>query len=93
MITVKNKNVTYDIENVIGDYKLVGTYNFNSNRIMNFEGHFENTDGSEIGSFYYNELDNGKINKNFNDMNIEIHETLCGILKQTVDEIHNGAVD
>lgn len=95
MITITSKRVMFTIENVEADYKLNGSYTLSDNRITDFNGQFyastqaEGEEAEYLGSYYYNEMGNGKANKNINDVDADIQAALCDLLDTTIAEIKN----
>lgn len=82
-----NKRVSYSISNENDNLKMTGDVSVNSNNeISSFNGQIMNLEGMMIGNFYYSEMD-GKINKNFNNVDFENEEIVCEALRETVKEI------
>lgn len=87
MLEITNKRSTFSIKNEVENIALNGECTVNDNKmITNFSGSF-NKDNMYIGGFYYSENENGKINKNLNDITAEDSEDACKLIDITVKEI------
>lgn len=87
MIEITNKRSSFQVKNEIEKLTLSGECTVDEQKmITSFNGSFT-LEGNYVGSFYYNEITNGNINKNLNDIHNDIAETACQFLDQTITEI------
>lgn len=87
MVEITNKRSTFSINNTVENLTLTGECTINDDKmITNFSGSF-NKDNMYTGSFYYSENENGKMNKNINDISVEDSKDACKLIDETVKEI------
>lgn len=88
MITLTNKQTNYSFENIGETLKVTGTVSFaENNRIATLNGSFQTLEGVYVGNFYYNENENGKSNKNVNDLDIDKYEAADELFDNTIKEL------
>ena len=87
MVEITNKRTSYDVKNVSETLTLSGNCQISEGIINSFNGTFNYTDGTYIGSFYFTETTSTRITKNLSDIDAAIVETACQFLDQTITEI------
>lgn len=87
MVEITNKRSSFQVKNETEKLSLNGECTVDEQQmITSFNGSFT-MEGNYAGSFYYNEIINGNINKNLNDVHHEIAEDACQLIDATVKEI------
>lgn len=87
MVELTNKRTSYDVQNVSETLILKGTCQISEGIINSFNGTFNYTDGTYIGSFYFTENTYNRITKNLSDIDAVIAEKAWQFIDQTITEI------
>lgn len=79
-----NKRTYFNFSHEVNGININGTVEFQDDRISSLNGNF-NTEDMQYCNFNYSEIENGTVNKSFN--NIPKDFDACAILTEIVDNI------
>lgn len=83
-----NKQVNYNCTNSNETLKLNGAVYLNeTNTITQFSGSFSTPEGEYCGDFYYNETEDGKVNRSTNNIQAGLVDAAGDLILETVAEI------
>lgn len=88
MITLTNKQTSYNVSKEATTLKLSGSVSIAENgRINSFNGTISTLEDTYVGNFYYNENENGKSNRNLSDVDTDKYKAADALLDEAIDEL------